>query len=344
MSANSTKGIYPAPLLNTPRSWQNDKGTLNLSSAQNKYAIERCGVNLALITAVISGVSIFLNKYAVEAVKPALFFTTMKNIGVGFLLLGILLLTKKWKLLKDLKQREVIYLIFIGIVGVSLPFYLYFTGVALIPAINAAIIHKTLVLWVALLAIPLLKEKLTKTQVVAVIFLFAGNFVIGGFKGFQFSMGELLVLLATMLWAIENVLAKKILPKVDPDIVVAARMIIGAVILLTATTLTVPHTVSKVLHFNGAQWWWMLMTVILLLGYVMSWYRALKFAPAITVTAVLVSSTLVTNILSAIFVTHAWTINMGIQAVLILLGLALFWISAREDNINIVEASTISSS
>ena len=313
MSANSTKGIYPAPLRNSPRSWQNDKGTLNLSSAQNKYAIERCGVNLALITAVISGVSIFLNKYAVEAVKPALFFTTMKNIGVGFLLLGILLLTKKWKLLKDLKQREVIYLIFIGIVGGSLPFYLYFTGVTLIPAINAAIIHKTLVLWVALLAIPLLKEKLTKTQVVAVIFLFAGNFVIGGFKGFQFSMGELLVLLATMLWAIENVLA-------------------------------VPHTVSKVLHFNGAQWWWMLMTVILLLGYVMSWYRALKFAPAITVTAVLVSSTLVTNILSAIFVTHAWTINMGIQAVLILLGLALFWISAREDNINIVEASTISSS
>ena len=287
------------------------------------------GIGLALVTAVISGVSIFLNKYAVDAIKPPLFFTTLKNIGVAFLILGILLLTKKWKLLKDLKQREIIYLILIGIVGGSLPFYLYFTGVTLIPAINAAIIHKTLVLWVALLAIPFLREKLTKTQVCAVIILFASNFIIGGFKGFQFSKGELLVLLATMLWAVENVLAKKILPRVDPDIVTAARMTLGAVILLVATALTVPHAMSKVLHFNANQWEWMLLTVVLLLGYVMSWYRALKFAPAITVTTVLVSSTLVTNILSAVFVTHAWTMTMAIQAGLIVLGIGLFWFSAK---------------
>lgn len=297
------------------------------------------GIYFALITAVISGVSIFLNKYAVEVLKPPLFFTTAKNIGVAFLILGLLLLTKKWKLLKDLNRREIIYLILIGVVGGSLPFYLYFTGLSIIPAINAAIIHKTLVLWVALLAIPLLQEKLTKMQALAVILLFASNFVIGGFKGFQFSMGELLILLATILWAVENVLAKKILPKVDPDIVVAARMVLGAIILLAATALAMPHALNKVVHFNTNQWFWMFVTTILLLGYVMSWYRALKFAPAITVTAVLVSSTLVTNVLSAVFVTHAWTITIGVQTGLILLGIGLFWFSIKKEDINLVKDS-----
>lgn len=298
------------------------------------------GIYLALTTAVISGVSIFLNKYAVEVLTPPLFFTTAKNIGVGFLILGLLFLTSKWKLLKNLGKREVIYLLLIGIIGGSLPFYLYFTGLSAIPAINANIIHKTLVLWVALLAIPFLKEKLTKMQALAVVLLFASNFVIGGFNGFQFSRGELFVLLATILWAIENVLAKKILPKVDPDIVVAARMVLGAIILIVATALTVPQALSKVTHFNADQWFWMSLTTILLLGYVMSWYRALKFAPAITVTAVLVSSTLVTNVLSAIFTTQAWTLKMGIQAALIVSGLALFWFSIRKSQTNLIEAET----
>ena len=292
------------------------------------------GLYFALVTALISGVSIFVNKYAVQAVGSPLFFTTVKNIGVGLLILGLLLLTKKWKLLKNLKRSEIVYLIFIGIVGGSLPFYLFFTGLSLIPAINAAIIHKTLILWVAILAIPLLKEKLTTTQALAVMVLLASNFVIGGFKGFQFSKGELMALTATVLWAVENVLAKKILPKVDPDIVVGARMILGSLILLVATAITVPQAFTKGLYLNAGQWMWVGLTIILLMGYVMSWYRALKFAPAITVTAVLVSSTIVTNVLSAIFVTHAWTVSMAIQAGLIVLGVGVFWFSAKRMDIS----------
>ena len=66
---------------------------------------------------------------------------------------------------------------------------------------------------------------------IAVAFLFYANLIIGGFAKFQFSQGELFVLLATILWAVEHVLAKKILPTVDPDIVTAARMGFGSLIL-----------------------------------------------------------------------------------------------------------------
>jgi len=288
------------------------------------------GINLAIVTALISGVSIFVNKFAVDAVRPPLFFTAAKNAGVALLILGIFLATGKWQQIKKLKKGEFVYLLLIGIIGGSLPFYLYFTGLSQIPAINAALIHKTLVLWVALLAVPFLKEKMSKVQIAGVLLLFSANFIIGGFKGFQFSRGELFVLIATILWAVENILAKKILPRVDPDLIVAARMGVGAVVLLSAVAVTAPGVLSRGLVFTPTQWFWMILTVALLLGYVMSWYRALKFAPAVSVTSVLVVSTLVTNALSAIFITHSWNVILTIQSLLMMLGMGILWLVDRK--------------
>jgi drug/metabolite transporter (DMT)-like permease len=286
------------------------------------------GVYLAFLTAFISGVSNFVNKIAVTAIKPPLVFTAEKNAIVGLLIIGILIATWKWKKIKNLNLKQITYLILIGIIGGSLPFYLFFTGLSQIPAINGALIHKTLVFWVALLAIPFLKEKLSKLQILGVLLLFASNFVIGGFVSLQHSRGELFVLIATILWAIENVLAKKILPSVDPDIVVSARMGLGSLILLTATATTVPAALTKSLFMSQVQWFWLLISAALLFGYVLTWYRALKFAPAITVASILVSATLVTNVLSAIFITHAWNIQLGIQTFLTIVGVVSLCLAA----------------
>ena len=53
---------------------------------------------------------------------------------------------------------------------------------------------------------------------------------------------------------------------------------------------------SQVLPIGGS--------VLLLTGYVYFWFKALKFAPATIVTSVLILATPITNILSAIFITH----------------------------------------
>lgn len=292
------------------------------------------GIYLSLVTTLISGVAIFINKFAVSAIQPPLVFTTVKNLGVGFLIISILLIFRKWKLIKKINRRELIYLISIGIVGGTIPFYLYFTGLTQIPAVNAAIIHKTLVIWVALLAIPLLKERMSPLQIFAVLLLFGSNIIVGGFQGFTFLEGEFLILIATIFWAVENILAKKILPTVDPDIVTTARMGFGSLILLAASAITAPSALFSPLSLNSMQWFFMTITIVTLLGYVMTWYRALKYAPATTVTSILVSSTLVTNVLSAIFVTHVWTIDMGIQAAVMMLGIAIFWFAAKKEITN----------
>src|SRR3989344_539312 len=176
------------------------------------------GIYLALATALISGISIFVNKFAVDAISPPLVFTAVKNSGVGLIILSFILLTGKWQLVKTLKKRQYIWLITIGIIGGSIPFYLFFTGLSTIPAINAAMIHKSLVLWVAVLASIFLKEKITKLHILAILVLFSSNYLVGGFKGFTFSTGELYILLATLFWSVETIVAKKILSEVDPDI------------------------------------------------------------------------------------------------------------------------------
>lgn len=288
------------------------------------------GIYLALLTAFISGIAIFVNKFAVTAIQPPVVFTAIKNAGVGLLILSLLLALRKWKLVKKLNKKELVYLFLIGIIGGSIPFYLYFTGLTQIPAANAAIIHKSLVIWVALMAIPLLKEKMPPLQIFGVILLFGANLLVGGFQGFTFLEGEFLILIATIFWAIENILAKKILPTVDPDIVVSVRMGFGSIILLGAAAITAPAALVKSLSLTSTQWFFMIITMATLLGYVMSWYRALKYAPATTVTSILVASTLVTNVLSAIFITHAWTVLMGIQGVLMIIGVAVFWLAAKK--------------
>jgi drug/metabolite transporter (DMT)-like permease len=300
------------------------------------------GLTFALLTALISGFSNFVNKIAVDVIKPPLVFTAEKNAIVGLLIIGALIATWKWQKIKKLNKKQVIYLLLIGIIGGSLPFYLFFTGLSQIPAINGAIINKTLIIWVAILAIPFLKEKMSPLQVVAVALLFYSNLIIGGFAKFQFSQGELFVLIATILWAVEHVLAKKILPTVDPDIVTAARMGFGSLILIGAAAIIAPAALVKGFLPNQTQFFWMATTVVLLLGYVTTWYRALKFAPVTVVASVLVSATLITNVLSAIFVTHAWTLALGIQAFFTAMGISLLWIAiTRTESATSVKLSSV---
>ena len=290
----------------------------------------RKGILFAFVASIISGVSIFLNKFAVAAIKPPLFFTTTKNILVGLLLVCILIAFRKLPKVLALRKVDSVRLLAVAVVGGAVPFYLFFTGLSQVPAVNAAIIQKSLVVWVAVLALPLLKEKLSLPGILAVVLLFFGNTFIGGFGGFTFSIGELMILVATLLWAVENIIAKRALRDIDVDIVSAARMGLGSIILLGALFVTNPTSVMQITQFDSTQMVWLATTTLLLVGYVFTWYRALTLAPATTVTAILVFSTVITNALSALFVTHTWTPAMGIQVLLISVGVLMAYVSARK--------------
>ena len=283
---------------------------------------------LALTAAVISGTANFLTKVAVTAVRDPIVFTALKNVIVALFLVGIILALKKWREIKSLNKKQALKLLIIGIIGGSLPFALFFSGLIQTSAINASLIHKTLFVWVLLLGIPFLKERLTKLQWLGIAAIFGANLMVGGFKGFKYNTGELMILGATVLWAVENVIAKITLRDLSSTLVVGARMIIGSLVLLLFVVGRGGASAVYVLNFQ--QWGWTILTSALLLGYVLTWYTALKHAPATYVATLLVPATLVTNILSAVFVTHAFSGKQAFSVALFLIGVVLVILFARK--------------
>lgn len=282
------------------------------------------GFRLALATAGFSGVAVFLNSLTVKAVGDALVFTTVKNLGVA-IILGIILLRQKidWQQIKNNWGK----LLLIGIIGGSLPFYLFFKGLTMVNPATGALIHKTLIFWVALWALPFFKEKISLKQWLALGLIFGSNFIVGGLPGLKWGRGEIMILGATLLWSIENIIAKLTLKQVAVDVVVGARMILGSLILLAATVGS--GKLGLIFKLNSGQWLMTLVSIGLLTGYVMTWYRALKVAPVTLVATVLTLATIVTNVLSSIFITHLFNVKLFYQTILLVIGMIIF---VREAN------------
>ncbi len=285
------------------------------------------GIKLALLTAIISGVSVFVNRYAVKAVGDPLVYATVKNLGVG-LLMAVYLANKRVNL-RAITKKDWVKLVAIGVIGGSLPFYLFFKGLLLAESAKAALIHKTLIIWIAVWAVPMLKEKISLKQLGALGLILVSNFIIGGVGEWSWGVGEWMILGATILWAIENVVAKVTLRKVEVDVIVGARMILGSILLLMATTMT--GKLNLIFKLSLSSWGMVLVTVILLGGYVMSWYRAISKAPVTLVASVLSLGAVVTNILSSIFITRNLSVGMLQQTILLVAGVWFFSLEVRKN-------------
>ena len=258
----------------------------------------RWGVLLALGTAVISGFSIFVNGFAVKQLPDPAVYTTLKN-GIAAILLVILAVaTVRPVEIRAISRRSWGWLAVIGIVGGSIPFVLFFTGLAQASAPSAAFIQKTLFIWVALLAVPLLGERLGLAQLGALAVLLVGQALILTPAGVTWGSGETMIAAATLLWAVETIVARRVLRTVPAAVVGAARLSIGMVVLVGYLAIT--GKLGAVIALTGEQWRWVLLTGLLLFGYVGTWFAALKRAPASLVTAILVVGAPVTAALQVV--------------------------------------------
>lgn len=246
----------------------------------------RWGVLLALATAAISGISIFVSGLAVKQLPDPAVFTTLKNGVAALLLIGLALATVRPAAVRSVSRRSWGWLAVIGIIGGSVPFLLFFTGLSMASAPSAAFIHKTLFIWVALLAVPMLGERLGFVQLGALAVLLVGQALILTPAGVSWGPGETMIAAATLLWAAETIVAKRVLKTVPSGIVGVARLGIGLVVLVGY--LAVTGSLGSIAALSATQWTWVLITGLLLSGYVATWYAALQRAPASLVTAILV--------------------------------------------------------
>jgi drug/metabolite transporter (DMT)-like permease len=264
-------------------------------------APRRTGLLLALATACISGVAVFLNSYGVKAFGDATAYTTAKNVVATLVLVLIIAAMSASRhgsgLTRPSQARQWVGLAIVGVFGGAIAFVLFFEGLALASSVDAAFLQKTLLVWVALLAVPLLGERLGALQVVAIALLVLGQIGLAGGTTTILGRGQLMVLGATLLWAGEVIIAKKLLADLSSWTVGLTRMGVGSVVLVAWTLIRGDGGALTAL--TGRQWMWVLVTGVILAGYVSTWFAALSRAPAVDVTAVLVIGAVITALLAA---------------------------------------------
>jgi len=265
----------------------------------------RAGLTLALAAAVISGFSVYTNSYGVrawgKAFGGATAYTTAKNLVAAVILIAALAVVRSRGgegLTVPSRPRQWAGLAAVAVVGGSVPFVLFFEGLARVPSANAAFIQKTLVIWVALLAVPLLRERLTMWHVAAIAGLVWGQALLGGgISGIGMGAGEAMIFAATLLWAVETIVASRLLHELPALTVATARMGGGVVILIGYVLATTRWSVLTAVGWH--QWSWALVTGLMLAAYVGTWYAALARAGAIDVTALLVPGAIITAMLQS---------------------------------------------
>jgi drug/metabolite transporter (DMT)-like permease len=242
---------------------------------------EMMGLSLAVLAAIVSGISIPANKIFVINLDPAV-FTAIRAVIIGIIFLALSLAIRKKKKDNGPSKKSWKYLLSIAIVGGSFAFLLFFTGLKLTTSAHAAFLQKTLPLFVAVMAFVFLKEKLTKKYAAAMLVMLVGMIIIF-FDQINPSafwqdpkLGDALVLAATILWAAENVISKKaMISGVSNFIVSFSRMFFGGLILFGVVILTgkagILFSLTQVQIINIG------ISTMLLFLYVLFYYWSMKY-------------------------------------------------------------------
>ncbi len=269
----------------------------------------RWGLGLALAAGCISGLSIFLNGLMVKSFPDPTLLAGVRNglVGLLFITILVVLAARTSRAVRSgapvpatrpLGRRELTGLIVLGVVGGGIAFALFFEGLALAASPSSAVLQKTLFLWVAIAAWPLLGERPGAASVLALVVLLGGTLLLDPPAGAGLGVGELLILAATLLWTGETILARRLLPRVGAGRGAAARMAIGSIVLLAIVAWS--GGLAGIGAWTPVMWGFVALTAVLLAGYVAAWYGALERAPASVVTSVLVVGALITASLRAV--------------------------------------------
>ncbi len=280
------------------------------------------GILLVLLTALISGISVFVNFYAVKGTNSDAFIA-VRNVAVAAMLVPLAFLVGRTARAK-LARTDWVRLGTIGLIGGAVPFLLFFRGLQMAGASGAATAsfgYRTLFLMATVLGVVYLKEKFSARVALAAGLLLGGNVLLLSLSAPVWTDGTALVLIATALWAGEYTLSKRALRDLPSGTVALGRMGFGGIYLMAYLGLT--GQFAAVAGFSGSQWQWLAISAILLVGFVSTWYAGLKRVDVSTATSVLVLGFPITWALGFLVGRSTFTAAQAAGVVAVVFGVAL---------------------
>lgn len=276
------------------------------------------GYLYALLGAICSGSFPTLVKVMLNTQGPVVLS------GVGILLSGFVLLLYKPRQVPQ--KQSIPYLLYIGIVGAGIAPVLYTIGLNETTAVNAALLANGEVLFTTIIAFVLFGERLGRGQVYVGLLIIAGILVVttgldfGSVQMQQGLAGNLLILLATVGWGLENNLIVAATKRgFGAGLLSKFRNLIGGG-LVTAYLLVVGFSVN----LSGNNLWLFIFLVLDLAGVTFLFIAALEKLGAIRMILIYSLATVFGAFFALIFLGEGLTIAQFAGGAMIILGIFLF--------------------
>jgi drug/metabolite transporter (DMT)-like permease len=275
-----------------PRSGRVDGRALHLSGVGRPAPW--VGYLFAVINAIVSGVAVYVSSLGVGLFTDPVLFTSLKNGVVGALLLIPLLASARQRgRFRGLRRSEWVWLVVVALVGGSVPYALYFTGLKSTTPVTGALGDHLQFALVVVLAVALLKERLTATMWAGMAALLAGVLLSANLGLLAWNGGTVLILISTVLFSIEWVIVRYLLQaRLRPLTVMTAKMTLGSAMLFGY--LAIRGGLDPIAHLSPKQWFYAVGTGGLLLVFTASIFIAIHVVRVSAVMAIGAAAPLVT--------------------------------------------------
>lgn len=291
---------------------------------QQRGSLLGMGLVLVFLTAFISGVSTFVNAYAVGGTSSDA-FVTVRNLVVALAFVPVALVATRYLRAPSLTRTDWAGLGLIGLIGGAIPFLLFFHGLQLATraggAVTASFAYRTLFLFATVFGLLFLAERFRWRVILAAGLLLGGNVLLLSLTAPIWTDGTAYVLAATVLWAVEYTISKRMLRSLPSATVALGRMGFGAVFLAGYLALTMQW--GTVAGFSGVDWAWVGISAALLAAFVASWYTGLKRVDLGPATSVLVLGFPVTWLLGILVQGSSFTLGQALGVLAVVAGVAL---------------------
>jgi len=278
------------------------------------------------VAASIWGGMFVVVKIVVKYIPPIELVWSRYLIAIIVLILFSLIRREKW----HINKRDLVLVVLIGLIGNTISIVAQETGTWLSNAQTGAVITSATPTFMLIFAWVLLKERLNKFKIIAVLMATAGVIAIVGvhISGKHIFKGILLLVVAALTWALMSVLIKKVKTYSSLQITIIATLV--AIICLTPFVIANPNSMSTINLTNP-----IILLSLLYLGIVSTafafilWNYGLTLVSASNSGLFFLWQPIVGTILGWLFLNESLTWGFLIGSLLILLSV---WLTIRFDN------------
>lgn len=274
------------------------------------------GIAFALASAALYGLIPILGKKFVADFPPLFVaFTVVLLAGV---FIGIVAFWRK-EIFRNLTLKNIFWVVVLGFFA-ALGSIFAFLGLSVGKASEAGFLFQLETLFAAILAFLLLREKLSKNQIIALLFMFGGAYIFATSFSFSFEIGSLFFIGSSFVWGINDIIVKSKRKNLPPFFLAFGRNFFSLFILFPLALQYLPESIQKL---TGQDIFYFSLYGLIIAGTIVCLYFAFGFIKTAEATSYQLLSPIITAVIAFIIFGENLSNVEFIGALLILGGLFL---------------------